>query len=82
MPYNSRYISDKVLDEVIAELKNSFKTLGAALKPYGIDESDLTVADLQYINDEIFLCPCCGWWCDLSEAVQIRSGELVCSDCA
>lgn len=76
----TRYVSDAVLDQVIADLKGTCQTLGEALAPFGIDELDLTVADLQYIEEEIFLCSRCGWWCEQFEAHEL-DGETVCDDC-
>lgn len=43
-------------------------------------EDDLTEDGHNKLDQEIFLCAHCGWWCEISE----ESGnefELVCNDC-
>lgn len=44
------------------------------------DEID---AFLEGIEDHIFCCDVCGWWCELSEMVDEEGiGGLVCTECA
>lgn len=45
-------------------------------------EDDLTPEDHNAIDNEIFLCDECGWWCEISEATDIESEDGKCKDCA
>lgn len=76
----TRYVSDEVLDKVIEDLRGTTQGLNEALAPFGINEEDLTVADLQYIESEIFLCAGCGWWCPTHEQHEVDD-EFFCDDC-
>ncbi len=42
------------------------------------DEDDL---DWALIENEIFNCVCCGWWCEVSEECDKGFDEPVCTDC-
>ena len=42
--------------------------------PDGMDEDDLTMDELDHIDQEIFLCAECGWWCEVSESND-KDGE-------
>lgn len=44
--------------------------------PDEMEWSDLTSEDHAEIDDQIFLCDQCGWWCEISE----QNGEI-CEDC-
>lgn len=35
---------------------------------------------LEYLDNLIFECDCCGWWCGLDEAVETDTGP-VCDQC-
>lgn len=75
----TRYYSDKELDDLIYHLTGTCMTMLEACNDLGMDEDCLTIADLRYIEDEIFQCPC-GWWCEVCEGHDV-DGELVCDDC-
>lgn len=45
-----------------------------------LDTEDFTVVELQLLDDEIFLCDECSWWCELGEMSE--KGESICTDCA
>ena len=34
------------------------------------------------LDDQIFECSECGWWCEQGEANDIGTGEDACNDCA
>ena len=36
---------------------------------------------LSRVEDWIFLCDVCGWWCNMGEESSEEPGELVCSEC-
>ena len=37
--------------------------------------------DLQTLDDQIFNCGVCGWWCEIFELSESDTGELICTDC-
>ena len=47
------------------------------------DEQFLEEHDLfQKLDDQIFNCVNCGWWCEIHEEVGSEfTGEMICSDC-
>jgi hypothetical protein len=48
--------------------------------PEGMEEDDLTADDHQVIDNRIFLCAQCGWWCEECEEHE-EDGEQICDDC-
>lgn len=43
-------------------------------------EDDMDVLD--HLEELIFLCPCCGWWCDVDELNETGpNSEDICDDC-
>lgn len=47
-----------------------------------MQEDDLTGVDHQDIDNQIFLCEQCGWWCETSEAHEnTDGGGDLCDDC-
>ena len=59
------------IQEVIYELRGSSNT---------IDLDDFTVEELEELDEAIFECSRCGWWCDIEEEVG-NSTQLVCKEC-
>jgi len=43
-----------------------------------LDLDDFTVVELQLLDEEIFECEQCGWWCELNE---MSEDAMVCTDC-
>lgn len=43
-------------------------------------DDDLTDDDYAAIDNCIFYCCNCGWWCESSEGTELN-GEQVCTDC-
>ena len=62
-------------------LQGTCKTLNDGCVSFGYEEDDLTEDDLNYIDNEIFLCTSCGWWCEVCDSVDNDEGENVCCDC-
>lgn len=65
--------------EIIHFLTGSCNSLDEALQIFEKEELADHQPFLQYLDDEIFLCDSCSWWCPLDE--QNRHDELVCCDC-
>ena len=63
----------ELVNELIASLRGTCKSI------YDFhDEHDLSLEEFQMIDDEIFNCDVCGWWCEISEMGDEQS---VCDDC-
>ena len=63
--------------ELVNDLINSLR--GTCKSIYDLhDETDLSLEEFQMIDEEIFNCDCCGWWCEISE---MGNEQGVCDDC-
>lgn len=77
--------TNEELEELVDALRGSTDTLDMAIKElfgdqYGEDQMD--DSDHDYIDNEIFLCTDCGWWCEISdESQECLEGERICHDC-
>lgn len=70
--------------QTIAEyLQGTCGTLADAVESHyeGMTEDDLTSEDFDAIDNIVFLCEECGWWCEVSEYSDIDDSEK-CRDCA
>lgn len=72
--------ADFDIHKVIEGLQGTTDSISDHL-PDGMEEEDLTSDDYNAIDNEIFLCAECGWWCEISEASESDGGEEVCLDC-
>jgi hypothetical protein len=58
-----------------------------ACRVYELEEfdftADCTAAELSILDNEIFECAECGWWCEMSEVSTHNSGDDgdYCKDC-
>lgn len=71
----------KDIESIIEYLQGTTRTLDEACQQHGFEWEELTEKDHAKIDENIFLCPTCGWWCETSEANESESGEDVCDDC-
>jgi hypothetical protein len=59
-------------------------TLNDAIESYypNCDDSILTTEDHNEIDNQIFYCEECGWWCEISEmAWENDNSDTICVDC-
>jgi len=68
---------DFKIDKFIEELLGSCLSLDVALSRFDMDYSDLTEEHNAAIDNEIFLCSDCDWWCELPE----MSEDGLCESC-
>lgn len=69
------------LDKIIDYLQGTCNTLDGAVEIIidgNLDSSDLSMEELEYLDDRIFLCECCGWWYEVSE---MSEQDQYCDDC-
>ena len=67
------------VQELINSLQGTCSSIDDHL-PEGMNWEDLTNEDHEAIDNEIFLCAECGWWCEISEQVE-SDDEQYCRDC-
>ena len=68
--------------QIIDDLKGTCLGLEAHLESLGRVELMDTASFTAQLDDQIFECAECGWWCEQSEATAIETGEDLCLDCA
>ena len=61
------------LEEIIAY------TMGTC--SFVVDLEGLTLEEMDYVDNFIFLCCNCAWWCDTGEMEESVYGEAVCAQC-
>lgn len=71
--------ADFNVQELISALQGTCTTIEEHL-PEGMEWSDLTKDDHKAIDNEIFLCEQCGWWCENCE--QSEDDETLCNECS
>lgn len=71
------------IQKIIDSLQGTINTIQSALDDHypGMDEEDMTEADHQALDDQIFLCTTCGWWCEISQSTESADGEHECDEC-
>ncbi len=69
------------INSVIESLQGSCQSLDNAL-PEGMEYEDLSSEDFDSIDNEIFKCTTCDWWCEIADQFEDENGEMVCSDCS
>ena len=72
------------VDEFVHDIIGTCKTVDQILDQTheGMTEDDLTTEDHAHIDQEIFNCACCNWWCEQSEANESDEyGDDICNDC-
>lgn len=75
---------EKDIDGLISYLQGTCGTLDNACEQFGFTWDDLTSEDFDKIDNEIFLCPICGWWCENCERTSNNislDSEDICEDC-
>lgn len=67
--------------DLIGQLQGSTADMYAICEELDLDpmSDEITTA----VDDVIFCCTCCGWWCDMSEEASedFDHGEWACRDC-
>ncbi len=72
--------ADFNIEQLIEDLQGTTSTINDHL-PDGMDENDLTSDDHDAIDNAIFYCSCCGWWCEISEMADTDEIDQICEDC-
>ena len=76
-------ITNKQLWQLIEYLNGSSITVDEAMRDlFELTEDDLGEEQEEILNQEIFKCAQCGWWCEFSEESGVDDSDLICNDCA
>jgi len=72
---------DELHQKLIDNLRGTTNTLQSEAELLGLDPDDPGLC--LDIDNEIFECAVCGWWCDISEESSEEHGldDLTCGDC-
>ncbi|MGV8961910.1 MAG: hypothetical protein ACOH2V_00835 [Candidatus Saccharimonadaceae bacterium] len=72
-------VEKKELRRLIDYLQGTCKSLAKGCDVCEIEEDDLSKENLEDLENEIFHCDSCGWWCGASESND--GNENICTDC-
>ena len=80
--HNTGLMSDEILGEFkllcgkdMSNICEKIEDLKGTCNSINLD--DFTVVELQLLDEEIFLCDQCGWWCPIEEITE----DNICQDC-
>ena len=78
----SEMTKDEAIQAVIDELRGTSESLDTVADAHGIDPMDQDLCD--QIDQSIFLCAECAWWCEMNEEVSefFDLEEWTCRQCA
>ena len=73
--------------EIIDALQGTCDTLSGAVQEVtgndDLDDMSLSTEQHEAIDNQIFLCDECNWWCEISEANENpQGGGDICDDCS
>lgn len=71
------------MEKVIEALQGTCKPLEYGIQAALGDDTEvdeLTEEQLSHLDQEIFLCDTCGWWCEIAVSND-DNGDNVCDDC-
>jgi len=75
-------IYPKTVDDIAHELQGSASSLESVLEYNGMEAAGDDQDFLQALDQLVFCCDDCGWWCEISEMIDTGdSSEQVCDDC-
>lgn len=77
----NKKVSDADVQNIIDYLQGTCDSLQVACSAYGYDEDDLTMEQLEELDNQIFRCASCEWWCDQGQSRDV-DGENYCDSCA
>jgi hypothetical protein len=66
--------------DIVYYLEGSCNTLHEALEAFNMTELENDDTFLSFLDDQIFYCIQCGWWCPKDEE-NIVAGEQMCDCC-
>ncbi len=68
--------------ETIAEdLRGTGQSLPEVCEKHGMEGAEDDTDFCQQIDQLVFCCEQCDWWCEISEMADHPDNDLVCDDC-
>lgn len=78
IPSDPNAIPD-IWEKIVYQLNGSCDSIGQVLENNEVPELEDHLPFLNYVDNEIFRCNCCNWWCPISEMSE--AGDWECRDC-
>lgn len=72
------------LMEIIEYLRGTCQSADEVFEKFDTNFDDITLEEARVIDEHIFCCDACGWWCEtseMSEDWEDYADEPVCEDC-
>lgn len=71
---------ERIASEIVDELRGTCNSLLLLLEEKGVVDNAIV---LTAIDQDIFECAVCNWWCDMSELSEHDhgTGDNICADC-
>lgn len=69
-------------NQIIYDLNGTCDTIIRVLDKHDAEELEDHMPFLEYLDNEIFNCECCGWWFELSEMAEGEENHGICEHCA
>lgn len=79
MPKNSW---PRTPEQIAEELQGTCKSLYEMLEYYDMEDLEMDSEFCARLDQEIFLCEGCGWWCEMCEMTTDEANDWQCTDCA
>ncbi len=70
------------IDDLVYHLQGTCISLEEACADLGFDREDLTMKELEELDNCLFECDNCGWWYDVGERSDVDCDENICLHCA
>lgn len=74
-------ITKETAQEIIEHLKGSCDSLEQTCEDFKVDTDEFLNQYADILDDQIFNCENCGWWCETSEIALNINDRLICTDC-
>lgn len=71
--------TDDPVETISQALQGTCKSLAQALEEHGLGHLEDDKDFLQGLDQEVFCCSQCDWWCEMSEMSEEHDG--ICTDC-
>jgi len=71
----------EIATEVAEELQGSCKFLSTALEERGAEGMDNNAEFCARLDELVFCCIRCDWWCEQSEMAENPADEWICQEC-
>ena len=67
---------------IAEQLQGTASSLSSVLEQYGMEEAEDDTDFCHELDQEVFCCNDCGWWCEPSEMTNDEDQDWKCTDCA